>query len=147
MRSGHSCHKRVEAVLDSLSNIRHTKLHKHIDENQHLQSTRGNDFHIHTVPFFFMSTIQFQILVPLTFVENFSGNRLIDKVKEHFPRIKYTGCPRSTFNKTNGMDILSNLCIPSLNAILLVLEHRYVVIAECFLYLVAVTILYGIVSS
>ncbi|XP_018566348.1 uncharacterized protein LOC108907240 [Anoplophora glabripennis] len=70
-----------------------------------------------------------EILVPLTFVESFSGNRLIDKVKEHFPRIKYTGCPRNTFNKASGMDILTNLCIPSLNPILLVLQHRYYALA------------------
>ncbi|KAJ8916137.1 hypothetical protein NQ315_004504 [Exocentrus adspersus] len=35
-----------------------------------------------------------EILVPITFVEKFTGNRLIDIVKERFPRIKYTGCAR-----------------------------------------------------
>ncbi|CAG9812751.1 unnamed protein product [Phaedon cochleariae] len=70
-----------------------------------------------------------EILVPNTFVEHFSGNRLINKVKERFPNLKYVGVPRSTYNKLNGFEMLNNLCIPSLNGILLVLQHRYYALA------------------
>ncbi|XP_072381158.1 uncharacterized protein [Diabrotica undecimpunctata] len=68
------------------------------------------------------------ILFPSTF-EHFGGNRLITKVKEQFPKIRYTGVPRSLFNKINGLEILSKLCIPSLNGVLLVLQHRYYALA------------------
>ncbi|CAG9831152.1 unnamed protein product [Diabrotica balteata] len=69
-----------------------------------------------------------EILFPSTF-EHFGGNRLITKVKEQFPNIRYTGVPRSLFNKINGLEILSKLCIPSLNGVLLVLQHRYYALA------------------
>lgn len=47
------------------------------------------------------------------------------KVKQQFPKIKYTSTPRSIFNKRNGMDIVSNLCLPNLNGILLILQNRW----------------------
>uniref|UniRef100_A0A6P7F7L9 Uncharacterized protein LOC114325556 n=1 Tax=Diabrotica virgifera virgifera TaxID=50390 RepID=A0A6P7F7L9_DIAVI len=72
-----------------------------------------------------------EILFPNTF-EHFGGNRLITKVKEQFPKIRYTAVPRSVFNKINGLEILSKLCIPSLNGVLLILQHRYYALAAAY---------------
>lgn len=47
------------------------------------------------------------------------------KIKTQFPKIKYNAIHRRLFNKLNGLDMLSKLCIPSLNGIVLVLQHRY----------------------
>ncbi|VEN60293.1 unnamed protein product, partial [Callosobruchus maculatus] len=33
------------------------------------------------------------------------------------------------FNKINGLEALSSLCVPSLNGILLILQHRYYAVA------------------
>ncbi|XP_056640298.1 uncharacterized protein LOC130447479 [Diorhabda sublineata] len=69
-----------------------------------------------------------EIIFPSTF-ENFGGNRLITKVKKQFPNVRYTGVPRSMFNKAGGLEMLTQLCIPSLNGVLLVLQHRYYALA------------------
>ncbi|KAF5308796.1 hypothetical protein FQR65_LT06029 [Abscondita terminalis] len=66
-----------------------------------------------------------EILVPLTFIESFTSNRLVQKVKEQFPTVKMTGVSRSTFNKNIGMQYLRQLCLISMNSVLLVLQHRY----------------------
>ncbi|CAH1101190.1 unnamed protein product [Psylliodes chrysocephalus] len=68
------------------------------------------------------------ILFPQTF-ENVHGNRLMTKIKTQFPKIKYNAIHRRLFNKLNGLDMLSKLCIPSLNGIVLVLQHRYYALA------------------
>ncbi|XP_074040955.1 uncharacterized protein isoform X2 [Leptinotarsa decemlineata] len=70
-----------------------------------------------------------EILFPNTLLGHFAGSRLIDTVKQRFPNVKYVGVPRSTYNKVNGMEMLSHLCIPNLNGILLVLQHRYYALA------------------
>ncbi|KAG5871912.1 hypothetical protein JTB14_025004 [Gonioctena quinquepunctata] len=70
-----------------------------------------------------------EILLPNTILDHFAGSRLIDKLKHRFPHVKYSGVPRSTFNKMNGLEILNHLCVPNLNGILLVLQHRYYALA------------------
>nr|CAI5857307.1 unnamed protein product [Callosobruchus analis] len=70
-----------------------------------------------------------EILVPTTFVDHFTESRLVTMIRKQFPRIKITGIPRSSFSKINGLETLSGLCVPSLNGILLVLQHRYYAVA------------------
>nr|CAH7744003.1 unnamed protein product [Callosobruchus chinensis]CAH7753710.1 unnamed protein product [Callosobruchus chinensis] len=50
-------------------------------------------------------------------------------IRKQFPKIKISGIPRSSFSKINGLETLSSLCVPSLNGILLVLQHRYYAVA------------------
>ncbi|KAK9888019.1 hypothetical protein WA026_000303 [Henosepilachna vigintioctopunctata] len=66
-----------------------------------------------------------QILVPMTFVDSATQSRLIEKVKEQFPLINCTAVKRNTYNKASGMEYVQELCVPSLNSVLLVLQHRY----------------------
>ncbi|KAB0793781.1 hypothetical protein PPYR_13401 [Photinus pyralis] len=70
-----------------------------------------------------------EILIPSTFVESFTTNRLLQKVKEHFTHIKITGVHRKSFNKNTGLQYIRQLCIPNMNSVLLVVQHRYYALA------------------
>ncbi|XP_044253002.1 mutS protein homolog 4-like isoform X2 [Tribolium madens] len=67
------------------------------------------------------------IIVPSTFLE--SNSRLIESLKTKFPNIKILGIPRKTFNKTNGMERILELCLPSINTICIGLQHKYYALA------------------
>ncbi|KAL3273960.1 hypothetical protein HHI36_015383 [Cryptolaemus montrouzieri] len=66
-----------------------------------------------------------QILVPMTFVESSIQSRFVEKVKDQFPDVNYTYVRRNTYNKASGMEYVQELCIPSMNSVLLVLQHKY----------------------
>ncbi|XP_015838166.1 mutS protein homolog 4 isoform X2 [Tribolium castaneum] len=67
------------------------------------------------------------IIVPSTFLEG--KNRLVETLKTKFPNIKILGIPRKTFNKTNGMERILELCLPSINTICIGLQHKYYALA------------------
>ncbi|CAH0563731.1 unnamed protein product [Brassicogethes aeneus] len=77
-----------------------------------------------------------EILIPKTFVENFAGNRLFEKIKKYFPKTKFTGVARNTFNKNRGLETIQELCIPSFNPVLLVLKYKYYALASASALLV-----------
>ncbi|RZC37285.1 mutS protein -like 4-like [Asbolus verrucosus] len=68
------------------------------------------------------------IVIPATFLESIH-NRLVDKIKKQFPKIKILSAPRKTFNKSNGMDRILQLCLPSINTICVGLQHKYYALA------------------
>ncbi|KAF5303174.1 hypothetical protein FQA39_LY10087 [Lamprigera yunnana] len=70
-----------------------------------------------------------EIIVPLTFVETCTSNRLIEKIKDHFKSVKITGVNRSTFDKNVGLQYVKQLCVTNMNSVLLILQHRYYALA------------------
>ncbi|KAK4879853.1 hypothetical protein RN001_007999 [Aquatica leii] len=70
-----------------------------------------------------------EILIPMTFVESFTTNRLFEKVKAQFNNVKITGVNRSTFSRNLGMQYVKQLCVTNMNSVLLVLQHRYYALA------------------
>ena len=62
----------------------------------------------------------------MTFVKNFSSNRLVDKIKQKFSGITIIPVVRSTFNKVKGLEQIQRLCEPAFNSVLLLMQHKYV---------------------
>lgn len=60
----------------------------------------------------------------MTFVGSANQSRLVEKVKEQFPQITHIPVRRNTYNKTSGMEFIQELCVPSLNSVLLILQYR-----------------------
>ncbi|GJQ80916.1 hypothetical protein Trydic_g4733 [Trypoxylus dichotomus] len=66
-----------------------------------------------------------EILIPMTFVQTSSSNRLVNKIKQHFKNITITAVPRATYNKLYGIQFIKELCAPQWDSIFLVLQHKY----------------------
>lgn len=51
-------------------------------------------------------------------------NRLLAMIKKKFPNIKIVGVLRKTFNKTDGLHLIKQYCLPELDSILLTLRFK-----------------------
>lgn len=62
--------------------------------------------------------------MPNTFVTS-ANNRLLEKIKEQFRNVNITAVSRSTFNNTNGLQLIKKVCLSEFNSVTLIIQHRY----------------------
>lgn len=51
-------------------------------------------------------------------------NRLVEKIRQQFHNIKFTGYARNAFNNAYGMERIKDVCLPTHNSVLLMLQHK-----------------------
>ncbi|KAK5649224.1 hypothetical protein RI129_000253 [Pyrocoelia pectoralis] len=70
-----------------------------------------------------------EILIPITFVESCTINRLVEQLKKQFSHIKITGVNPQSFNKHTGLQYIKQLCVSNMNSVLLLIQHKYYALA------------------